>query len=80
LIATVPEYWWPFLYQYGVGLIVFMIGLALILGYRSCNLTRRADRLWFAVLILGLLWYAGLHFLWYMAALYVMPGPAGGAT
>jgi len=55
LIATVPEYWWPFLYQYGVGLIVFLIGLALILGYRSCNLTRRADRLWFAVLILGLL-------------------------
>lgn len=76
---NVPEYWWPYLYQYGVGLIIFCIGLALILGYKSCNLKRQSDRFWFGVLIFGFLWYSGIHLLWYLAALYVMPAGSGGA-
>jgi hypothetical protein len=76
--VSIPEYWWPYLYQYGVGLVIFLTGLALILGYRSCVLSRRQDRFWFAVLIFGFIWYAGIHFLWYLAAIYVLPVSAAG--
>lgn len=76
---SVPQYWWPYLYQYGVGLIIFGIGLALILGYKSCNLARRQDRFWFGVLLFGFLWYSGIHLLWYMVALFWNPQAPGGA-
>ena len=76
---NVPEYWWPFLYQYGVGLIIFTIGITLILRHKSCNLERQNDRFWFGVLIFGFLWYAGIHFLWYMAALNIYPAAEAGS-
>ena len=77
----VPEYWWPYVYQYGVGLIIFLIGLWLILGYKSCVLSRRQDRFWFGVLIFGFLWYAGIHLLWYLAAIHINPSVGqGGVT
>jgi hypothetical protein len=76
--VAIPEYWWPFLYQYGVGLIIFLIGLAMILGYRSCVLTRKHDRFWFGVLIFGFLWYVSIHLAWYLAAIYIMPEATGG--
>ncbi len=69
----VPEYWWPFLYQYGMGAVVFLIGIYLILTRKSCVLSRKQDRFWFGVLIVGFLWYAGIHLTWYLAAIYVMP-------
>jgi hypothetical protein len=77
--VSIPEYWWPYLYQYGVGLVIFLIGLTLILGYRSCVLSRQQDRFWFGVLIFGLCWYAGIHLLWYLAAIFIMPEAAGGS-
>ena len=76
---SVPEYWWPYLYQYGVGLAIFVIGLILIIKYKACVLSRSQDRFWFGVLIFGFIWYAGMHLIWYMAALYIMPEAAGGA-
>ncbi len=69
----IPDYWWPYLYQYGVGGIVFLAGLWIILKTRACVLARRQDRFWFAVLIVGFLCYAGVHLSWYLAALYVLP-------
>ncbi len=75
----VPEYWWPYLYQYGVGLVIFVTGLVLILRYKSCVLSRQQDRFWFGVLLFGFVWYAGIHLLWYLAAIFIMPDAAGGA-
>ena len=75
---SIPEYWWPYLYQYGVGLVIFLIGLFIILRYRSCVLSRQNDRFWFGVLIFGFVWYAGIHFFWYLAALKIMPDAGGG--
>lgn len=69
----VPREWWPYLYQYGVGLCVFLGGLWIILRSRACVLSRANDRFWFVVLILGFGWYAGIHLLWYLAALYIDP-------
>ena len=76
---NVPAYWWPYIYQYGVGMIIFVIGLILILRYKSCNLSRQQDRLWFGVLLFGFFWYAGIHLLWYLAAIFILPESAGGA-
>ena len=59
--VSVPEYWWPYLYQYGVGLAIFVIGLILIIKYKACVLSRSQDRFWFGVLIFGFIWYAGMH-------------------
>jgi hypothetical protein len=75
---VIPEYWWPYVYQYGVGLVVFVTGMTLILKYKSCVLARRQDRFWFGVLIFGFIWYAGLHLLWYLAALFILPPDGGG--
>lgn len=74
----VPEYWWPYVYQYGVGGAIFLIGLWLILGYKSCVLSRRQDRFWFGVLMFGFLWYAGIHLLWYLAAIHINPSVGQG--
>lgn len=76
---SIPQYWWPFLYQYGVGLVIFAVGLLIILRHRACNLARQQDRFWLGVLLFGFCWYAGIHLLWYLAALYVMPAAGGGA-
>lgn len=75
-----PEYWWPYLYQYAIGAIIFCIGLFIIIRQRSCVLSRRQDRFWFGVLVGGFLWYAGIHLTWYLTAIYCMPDPDGGAA
>jgi hypothetical protein len=56
-----------------VGAVIFLVGLWLIIRHRSCVLGRRQDRFWFAVLIFGFCWYAGLHLVWYLAAIYIHP-------
>lgn len=71
----IPRIWWPYLYQYGVGVVVFGLGLLLILRTGACVPARREDRFWLGVLIGGFLWYAGIHLAWYLAALYVLPNP-----
>ena len=75
---SIPAYWWPYLYQYGVGLVIFVIGLALILGYKACNLSRQRDRFWLGVLLFGFCWYAGIHLIWYLAAIYINPAVGQG--
>jgi hypothetical protein len=76
---VIPEYWWPYLYQYGVGAVVFITGVLIIIKSGSCVLSRRQDRLWFGILIAGFVWYAGIHLAWYLAALYILPHAAQGA-
>lgn len=53
--------WLPYLYLYGVGGFFFLVGLVLILKYRSLNLILRRDRKWLVVLLLGFVWYAFMH-------------------
>ena len=75
----IPDYWWPYIYLYGVGLVIFVTGLTIILRSKACNLARKRDRFWFGVLIFGFVWYAGIHLVWYLAAIFIMPESAGGA-
>jgi len=53
--------WLPFIYLYGVGGIIFILGMVLVLRSRSLNLKRRYHRIWLFILFLGFAWYVVLH-------------------
>lgn len=63
-------HWAPFWYQYTMGGLVFGVGLWMIRASKACDFVRLGDRAWFAVLVFGYLWYAGIHALltWLAAA------------
>lgn len=69
--------WWPLLYQYGVGGLIFVLGLIIILRSGACRLDRPQDRRWLAVLLAGFIWYVLIHTGWYWLALNVYPYQEG---
>jgi len=60
--------WTSYLYQYGFGLIVFVIGINLILKTGSCKFGRGNDTFWFKWLIFGFFFFAILHAVWILLA------------
>lgn len=63
--------WTSYLYQYGFGLVFFLIGIYIIFKSGSCKLGRGHDTFWFGVLIAGFIFFAGGHAIWILAALRV---------
>lgn len=63
--------WVSYLYLYGNGLIVFLIGLWIILRSGACKWGRGHDTFWFVVLLAGYVFFAVLHAAWTLAALYI---------
>ena len=61
--------WLPFIYLYGVGGIIFILGMVLVLRSRSLNLKRRYHRIWLFILFFGFAWYVVLHSTVSLAAL-----------
>lgn len=61
--------WLPYLYLYGVGGSIFLIGMFIILRSRSLKLERIRHREWYHILIFGLVYYMGIHGLFTFAAL-----------
>jgi hypothetical protein len=61
--------WLPYLYLYGVGGGIFLIGMFIILRSRSLKLERIRHREWYHILIFGLVYYMGIHALFTFAAL-----------
>lgn len=61
--------WLPFLYLYGVGGIIFILGMVLILRSESLNLKRRYHRIWLFILFFGFNWYVVIHSTVSLAAL-----------
>lgn len=70
--------WAPLIYQYSVGGLLFMFSLWMIFRWRACDLRRRADRYWLAVLLVGMAAYFGVHLGVYLLAILVNPQGAGG--
>jgi len=69
-MAYFSHSWLPFIYQYGVGLLIFVIGLGLTL--KAGSFRPREDprhRKWLAILIDGYIWYATMHAALTLAAL-----------
>lgn len=63
--------WTSYLYLYGNGLVVFLIGIGVILRSGACRLGRGRDTSWFVVLLLGYVFFAAMHAAWILAALYL---------
>jgi hypothetical protein len=63
--------WSSYLYQYGFGLVTFLIGLGLIIRTGACQLGRGRDSFWFKVLLFGIVFFACLHAVWILAALKI---------
>lgn len=61
--------WLPYIYQYGLGAVIFIIGLFITLRSGSFNLARRVHRLWLIVLVVGFVWFVTLHAAMTLAAL-----------
>lgn len=68
--------WLPYLYLYGAGGLLFVVGLVMVLRSEAFDRRRRRDRRWLIVLIGGFLWYAALHGGWILAALASARGGA----
>jgi len=61
--------WLPFIYLYGVGGMIFILGMILVLKSRSLNLKRRYHRIWLFILFVGFAWYVVIHSTVSLAAL-----------
>lgn len=62
--------WLPFIYQYGLGGVIFVVGI--ILTLKSGSFSPRSNpkhKKWFSILILGYVWYFVMHGAWILAAL-----------
>ena len=61
--------WLPYFYLYGLGFVVFAIGIQIILKSRACQPGRGHDSFWFNVLFFGFIFFVLLHAFWIWAAL-----------
>ncbi|MEE8437772.1 MAG: hypothetical protein V3S22_05480 [Candidatus Neomarinimicrobiota bacterium] len=61
--------WWPFLYLYGLGGLLFLAGIIITIKSGSFNLKRPSHQKWFWVLVFGYVWYFAMHGTMTLAAL-----------
>ena len=62
--------WLPFIYQYGLGGVIFIVGI--IFTLKSGSFTPKTNpkhKKWLSILILGYVWYLVMHGAWILAAL-----------
>ncbi len=53
--------WLPFMYQYGLGGVLFIAGIIITIRSGSLNLNKTSHWRWFWTLIFGLAWYMCIH-------------------
>lgn len=63
--------WTSYFYQYGLGLVFFLIGLWVILSSGACVPGRGRDTFWLGILIAGFIFLAVVHALWIWISLVV---------
>ncbi len=64
--------WLPFVYLYGLGGILFLIGIWVVFRAKSIDLKRSHHRRWLFILVFGFIWYFSIHGLMNLAALDVI--------
>ncbi len=65
-----------YLYMYGLGFMVFLIGLVVVLRFGACRPNERPlDAFWFKVMIGGFVFFLSLHGLWILLALKMPLAP-----
>ena len=67
--------WLPFIYLYGVGGLIFFIGIFIILRSKSLKIERPYHRKWLFILLFGFFYYLAIHGLTILVALenYLLP-------
>jgi len=55
------DVWLSFFYLYGVGGIIFFIGIRLIKKTGALNLKLKRHRFWYKVMIFGYFYFVALH-------------------
>ena len=63
--------WLPYIYLYGAGGILFLIGIFIILRNNAINLKFHKHRKWMFILFGGFVWYALIH------AIFILLGLGG---
>jgi hypothetical protein len=56
--------WLPFAYQYGLGGLIFVIGVAMLLRAGALRLRRPEDRRLLLAMVAGLLGFMTIHAVW----------------
>lgn len=63
--------WTSYLYQYGFGVLVFVLGMYIIIKNKALKFGRWYDSVWFSVLIGGFVFYALFHAIWILVSIYL---------
>ena len=61
--------WLPYMYQYGLGAVIFVVGVAVTWRSGSLDLRRKVHRRWLIILVVGFVWFLALHGALTLAAL-----------
>lgn len=64
--------WLPYIYLYGVGGLLFLIGVLVVVKSGSLDLKKSSHRMWLVILFFGMVWFMVMHALWNLAALEVL--------
>ncbi len=64
--------WLPFIYLYGLGGILFLLGIYITKKAGALDLNRPKHRIWLVILFFGFLWYFAIHGLLNLAALDII--------
>lgn len=62
-------YWLQYIWQFGIGGLVFLASLFLIVKSGACDLSVHEERKWFIYLIVGFCGLALVYFLWTLAGI-----------
>ncbi len=69
-VLTFERVWLPYIYLYGVGGLALFGGLFMVLRSEGFRSSEPRHRRWLNVLIFGFVWYAAIHGISTLAALY----------
>ncbi len=64
--------WLPYIYLYGIGGLLFTIGLIVTIKSGSLDLKRQHHRNWLLILLYGFIYFMVMHALWNLAALEIL--------
>lgn len=68
---TFMQAWLPLLYLYGVGGLLFGLGIVIIRKSGAINLQLKRHRFWYKTLFFGFIYFMLMHTILTIAALYL---------
>ena len=69
-MLTFFDTWLPYIYLYVAGGIFFLVGLIIIRKSGALDMKNKKHRFWYKVIIFGFIYFAVMHALLTVAALY----------